>query len=501
MIGKISDPRGTHVQGLIYYLFGLGRREEHTDPHLIAGWRHPAELEPPLLPNGSRDFRRLNGLLQQPHAVLGARGFARPVWHCAVRAAPEDRMLSDDEWAQIADDIMHRTGLAPRGQDDDAVRWVAVRHGDDHIHIVAMLARQDGGKPCLPNERYRVREACRAAEERYGLRRTASGDRTAARRPTRAEHEKAQRHNRPEPPRVTLRRAVSTAAAGASSEEQFFSRLNDAGIMIRKRFSTRNPGQITGYAVALPDDLSPSGSPVWFSGGKLAPDLTLPKLQHRWRPGAVAPSAEFTRTERNSIWAHAIRSAADATAQIRFYSTTDPNAAADAAWAAADTLHVAASALRSRTLRRAADSFDRAARAPHRRLPRPAPAGDNLRQAARLLAIAGFTRDDPSLSYMRLISQLVGLAAAVADLRTAQHHAAQAAAARQAAEHLHALRVGSVPRTASQRPRTRTAARMANLDFPLPLGMPPRPAPPPPGEVNYPARRPPRAPRPRGPTM
>jgi hypothetical protein len=82
-------------------------------------------------------------------------------------------MLSDDEWAQIAGDIMHRTGLAPRSQDDDAIRWVAVRHGADHIHLVAMLARQDGGKPRLSNESYRVREACRAAEERYGLRRTA----------------------------------------------------------------------------------------------------------------------------------------------------------------------------------------------------------------------------------------------------------------------------------------------------------------------------------------
>ena len=197
MIAKISDPRGERVAGLIYYLFGPGRREEHIDPHLIAGWRHPAELEPPLRPDGHRDFRKLCGLLQQPHAALGPRGFDRPVWHCAVRAAPEDRMLSDDEWAQIAADVMHRTGLAPYGQDDDAVRWVAVRHGDDHIHIVAMLARQDGGRPRLSNERYRVREACRAAEERYGLRRTAPGDRTAARRPTRAENEKTRRRGWP----------------------------------------------------------------------------------------------------------------------------------------------------------------------------------------------------------------------------------------------------------------------------------------------------------------
>ena len=185
------------VSGLIYYLFGPGRNEEHTDPHLVAGWRHPAELEPPLRDDGHRDFRHLNGLLQQPQEALGDRGFAKPVWHCSVRAAPGDRMLSDDEWAQLACDIMHRTGLAPYGQDDDAVRWVAVRHAADHIHIVAMLARQDGTRPRLWNDYYQVGEACRAAEDRFGLRRTAPRDRTAARRPTRAESEKARRHGLP----------------------------------------------------------------------------------------------------------------------------------------------------------------------------------------------------------------------------------------------------------------------------------------------------------------
>jgi hypothetical protein len=97
-----------------------------------------------------------------------------------MRAAPEDRMLSDDEWAQIAHDVLDRTGLSPYGQEDEAVRWVAVRHGDDHIHIVAMLARQDGGKPSVAWERYKVRAACLAAEQRYGLRSTAPADRTAA---------------------------------------------------------------------------------------------------------------------------------------------------------------------------------------------------------------------------------------------------------------------------------------------------------------------------------
>ncbi|MFI5069091.1 MAG: relaxase/mobilization nuclease domain-containing protein, partial [Streptosporangiales bacterium] len=173
MIGKVL--RGDRPAGLIYYLYGPGKNEEHTDPHIVAGWRDPAELEPPMRPGGRRDFRPLNGLLQQTVAALGDRAPDRPVWHCVARAAPGDRLLSDQEWAQVATGIMDRTGLAPRGQDDEAVRWVAIRHAADHVHIVATLARQDGRRPSVSNDYYRVREACLAVEDRFGLRRTAPG--------------------------------------------------------------------------------------------------------------------------------------------------------------------------------------------------------------------------------------------------------------------------------------------------------------------------------------
>ncbi len=399
MIGKVG-PRGSRVCGLIYYLFGPGRNEEHTDPHLVAGWRHPAELEPPLRGDGHRDFRPLNGLLQQPDAALGDRGFAKPVWHCSVRAAPGDRMLSDDEWAQLACDIMHRTGLAPYGQDDDAVRWVAVRHAADHIHLVAMLARQDSTRPRLWNDYYQVGEACRVAEQRFGLRRTAPRDRTAARRPTRAESEKARRCGFQEAPRVTLRRAVSTAAAGAASEQEFFARLDRAGVLVRKRFSTRHPGEVTGYAVALTGDTAREGGPVWFGGGKLAADLTLPRLRCRWDPARNRSAEGFTAAERNAIWEHAARTAAEAAGQIR-YAAADP-AAADAVRAAADTLHVAAAALGSRVLRQAADSFDRAARAPYGRVPpEVSPAGISLRRSARLLTLAASAGDETARAAFR----------------------------------------------------------------------------------------------------
>jgi len=98
-------------------------------------------------------------------------------------------------------------------------------------------------------------------------------------------------------------------------------------------------------------------------GGRLAADLTWPKLRQRWTRSGTAPGDRLTPAERDAIWEHAARAADDATARIRLLAGNDPAAAADAAWAAGDTLHVAAAALGSRVLRQAADAYDRAARA------------------------------------------------------------------------------------------------------------------------------------------
>jgi hypothetical protein len=487
VIGKITKPRGERVEPLIYYLYGPGRHEEHTDPHIVAGWRHPAELEPPLREDGKRDFRRLLGLLNQPHAAMGERGSARPVWHCSMRAAPGDKMLSDDEWAQIACDVMDRTGLSPYGQEDDAVRWVAVRHGDDHIHIVAMLARQDGRRPRLNYDYYRVRNACLAAEQRYELRLTAPGDRTAGCRPVRAESEKAARRGLEEAPRVTLRRHVSRAGAAAGSEGEFFARLDAAGVLVRKRLSARNPDEVTGYAVALPDDTARSGEPVWYGGGKLAADLTLPKLRRRWPPPGSRADAHLTADDRNAAWDQALRAVDAAAAHIRQLSSAGPDGAADVAWATADTLHAAAAALGSRILRQAADAYDRAARAPFGRIPAPTPTGDSLRRAARLLSAFAFITADLSVRPVVLITRLAALAEAVAGVRQSQQRAAQAAAALSAAQRLHGAAGAQVTLASDDRAAARTAAGLADMAFPavpgpIPAGspapVPPGPAPP-----------------------
>ena len=244
--------------------------------------------------------------------------------------------------------------------------------------------------------------------------------------------------------------------------------------------STRNPGEVTGYAVALPGATTAGGGPVSFAGGKLAADLTLPKLRARWHGASAAPRGPFTTEERAAIWEHAGRTATDAASQIRYLTGTDPAAAADAAWAAGDTLHVAASALRSRVIRQAADAYDRAARAPYGRIPRRTPAGDSLRRVARLLSAAAFVTGDPTLTAAAFIARLGALAEAVADLRQAQQRAAQAVAARTAAERLRAATRVPMPTPPYAPGPVPTAAGLAQESFPAPP-RPFTPGPPAPG--------------------
>jgi hypothetical protein len=473
MIGKVV--RGSHAGGLLRYLYGPGRVNEHIDPHLVAGFGDPAELEPDRRLGGAPDLRRLAGLLAQPLAALGGPGYDKPVWHCSVRAAPGDRLLSDIEWAGVATEIMHRTGLAPKG-DEAGVRWVAVRHADDHIHIVATLARQDGMRPRFWNDFYRVREACRSAEEQFGLRATPPADRTAARRPSRAETEQTTRRGWDEPPRVTLRRHVCGAAAGARTEREFFDQLASAGVLIRKRYSTQHPGQVTGYAVGLPYHRGRNGGVIWYGGGKLAADLTLPKLRGRWEPrsrtaersvgylpgvgagtGRLAADG-LTVGEQERIYGHAARQAAHAAEHIRHCVRRDPGQAADAAWAAADALHTAAQVTNSGALRCAADAYDRAARAPFGRRPPCTSAGNRLRTAARALALIGHQDGDTYVAALALIGNLVTLTLAVAELRQAQQQAVRAAAARMAAGHLRAAAAPSPVPGTQVRPGGRAAA-------------------------------------------
>jgi len=93
-----------------------------------------------------------------------------------------------------------------------------------------------------------------------------------------------------------------------------------------------------------------------------------------------------------------------------------------------------------------------------------------------MISLAGNLTGDNTLLAIALMAQIVALAAAVAELRQAQQHAAQAAAARDAAAHLQAAVAQArsrMPRfghaQARRSARGRSAAETARQDFPTGL--------------------------------
>ena len=460
MIGRVL-PRGQKVGGLVRYLYGPGKHEEHRNPHIVASWSgETVSLEPAVTAAGMRDFRGLVGLLEAPLAQLEPWvRTEQPVYHVAVRAAAEDRLLSDAEWAALATEMMHNIGLSRRDGAEDGVRWVAVRHADDHIHIVATLARADGTPPRRGNDFFRVRDTCQVFERRYRLRSTAPADNTAAKRPHRAEVEKALRAGRHETVRDRLRREVRNAAAAAVDEADFFQRLDRAGVMVQLRHSKVDPAQVTGYSVTMPGTKTAAGTLVYYGGGKLAADLTLPKLRMRWVSPAVAGdeagaaeasagAGSAARTapgpaDRRRVVEEAAASATAAEEEVRGAARTRPDDVAGTVYAAADLAAATARAVeggRGGRLSTAADAFDHAAREPFGRVPPLHGRAQHLRASARLLA--ALRRIDPeneALQVAELLSRLASLAETVAMLRRLEQRTEQARAAQRAAAELQAV--------------------------------------------------------------
>lgn len=533
MIGKVCQ-RGSDVRRLLGYLFREGLAGEHglsaphTDAHLIAAWDGLDGLAPPRQTTGGRDLGTLAAALNGPLLAAGLDREqwkqARPVYHLAISAADHDRNLSDDEWADVVEEYVHRIGLAPRG-DEEAVRWVAVRHADNHVHVVATLARQDGKRVWPRNDFYRAREASLAVEARYGLTPTSPADRTGDRQTSRAEQrrhtsqvEQRAAQGRPlaaGPDREVLRGKVRAALAGAASFEEFSARLSLDGVLVRPRMSTQDPDEMTGYAVALRASRTGKGAElVWFGGGKLAPDLTLPQLQYRWCREHAGPSQpvdatsattanaratvrglELDPAERQALWDAAGKAIWRADQQLRDARSGDPaaRAVAEAGAIAASEVLGAVGRLTERSgagpIHQAAQAYDRAARGMRRHPPIPTGPARRTRQSAGALRGMQFVRNADTKRLLQLLDQLRRLSLTLAALREAQGYAAQAAAARRAAELLRAehtqrardayasvsglTATPNVARTTSARP-PRQAAAPPSLSR---AGWPPEPPP------------------------
>ncbi|MGW3200029.1 relaxase/mobilization nuclease domain-containing protein [Streptomyces sp. NPDC001118] len=409
---------GDDTYGLLHYLYGPGRRDEHVDPHMVAAW-DPYVDDPARSPEMTISDLAL--LLDAPvHALLGRKPRLH-VYHVAVRNAPEDRILSDEEWAEVAREMMHASGIREHG-DDQGCRWVAIRHADDHIHIVATKARENGRQPNLRQDIVKMQAAARVFEQRFGLRQLKHGDKTAARWRKSGELEKAKRRGLAEAPRETLQRTVREAAAAAVSDADFFARLSGAGLRVQQRIAP--DGNITGYSVALPGDRNSAQQPVWFSGSRLAPDLSLPRVRERWQGPVSRPTVATA-----AMWHVAedkVRAAADQLGAGGLHQ-----GAGDVA--ALGDLIVVAAVLSPRVvreqMRRAATEYERASRAPVARSLEGQARG-LYRESAYVLSqsVASVGRNDTAAALGFLLA-LVTAVEASRRWHQAREHRAQAEAA------------------------------------------------------------------------
>ncbi|MFJ9446470.1 relaxase/mobilization nuclease domain-containing protein [Kitasatospora sp. NPDC101235] len=375
------------------------------------------------------------------------RRLKKPVWHCSVRTAPEDRLLSDEEWAVVARRVVAATGIAPDG-DPDGCRWVAVRHADDHIHIAATIVRGNLLKADIENDYPRAQAECRKIEREWGLRELTSGDGTAAKEPTNREKHKAARLGEADTSRQQLRDAVRQALAGAASEAEFFARLETSGVLVNRKIGPS--GDTLGYSVAVVGERDANGEPVWFGGYKLAPDLTLPKIRRRLvtpaseRPETAGSAAEDggarTPTGRRSPAAAARLRAADTALEAIDLLDGEPEAAAGVVEATGEVLDaLAATALPAQKaeLLAAARAYERASRSHVRAANSDSRA---VRAVAREVLSGGYTTNQgpDATAAAGALAALILLVIAAGRWHAKQGHLQQAAAARAAADGLRA---------------------------------------------------------------
>ncbi|WP_406083868.1 relaxase [Micromonospora zamorensis] len=462
MIPKVTY--GSRVRGLLEYLWGPGKAEEHVNPHLVAGYDDVELLAPGSRQGdaGGWSLEELAARLDAPQIAAGERGVEQYVWQCSLSLPAQEGQLDDATWSRIAGRFVAEMGFT--GDAERAgCRWIAVRHGlsakgNDHVHLVVTLATEDGAPVWLRQDKRRSQQVADLLEDEFGLGKWTPGRSGATKRPelNRPEVDRARRSGQA-PDRELLRRQVRAALAGARSEAEWVARMKGAGLLVAPRTSAKDPNQVVGYAVALRP--TGAGTPPWYAGRSLDGDLSLPQVRKRW-PEAERPSvgqwkaADSTESslrgeDRMAVWRSSAAAVEAISGRLSGLAPDSPQWPAVARTSAELLARVAAVTEPSGQgpMSRAADSLARAA-APPRRAPAP-PASSVARELGRVadaLLVAGQARDGGEAAVLlSVVVQAARLVVALAELHAAQQQAHAAGAAAAAAAHLMPLLQSGAP--------------------------------------------------------
>ncbi|MET8704327.1 relaxase/mobilization nuclease domain-containing protein [Kitasatospora sp. NPDC004723] len=254
MIANIT--KGRKAYGGLAYDFGPGRQDEHLDPRIVAS--------------------TIPGTWQQVARTIDHHLGYRPeikkaVWRCSLSLPDEDGVLPDAQWAEIAKAFVTGMGF---GNCD----WVAVRHGQDHVHLTVARIDWDGVLVSDRWDRPRARQVCDRIERAQGLVAARSRFRTAGPGVQSGSELAAARRRGVEPERERIRRLVRSArqASAGRGEDVFEQRLAEAGVLFRANRATT--GRMNGYSFSTDGWTSRGGEPVFVKASEVAPDLAWSKL-------------------------------------------------------------------------------------------------------------------------------------------------------------------------------------------------------------------------------
>lgn len=453
---------GGDTGGLMRYLVGPGRANEHENPHVIAGSRDIVrkwgDWETISVSQASEIATRLDAYMHETgtfptgkarrfNPATGAVEWngeieANHVWHCSLSLSPEEAALGDEVWGRIASDFMSEMGFS--GTDGKApCRWVAIHHGSaknggDHIHIAATIVREDGTKWTPWYDQRRAQKACNVLEHRYGLLVVESREHARGSRcDSAAAQNAAKRAGTSRTDRAVLEERLRAAATAAASEADFVRRARRLGVRLHPRFASGRIDIVVGYSAALRTE---NGQQTrWWGGGRIARDLTLTQLRTRWQdtPSSALKAVEAWKGHYpkrapydGPLWQDRLRALEHFRTHLDRLSPTDHVGLANAAADIAGLLH--AQAITARTtggrdmLERAAVQVGRCAQLKTR------PADKRLvdvgARMASDLALSITAATNPRMAAIALAHATVDLVHTIAELHEAAGQAATAAA-------------------------------------------------------------------------
>lgn len=292
MIAKIT--RGADPGRIGAYLHGPGRAEEHVyDDRLggavIAGTVPVLEARSPV-----EWVAEMRAAIDRRPDIVG------PVWQVSLRQAPGDRVLDDREWADAAQGFAQRMGFADHP-------WVAVRHAEDHVHLVVSRVDHDGVVWHARQDRWAAQAACAVLEVEHGLARAprtravpvVAGERVVDRRQvdgqlTQGEWRRAVA-TKATPTRMTLTDRVHTAATLAAGRGRTAFEDELARLRVAYQANEASTGRMNGYRFADPTHVDPAGVPVWFKASQLDKSLSWAALSTRLADPPLHPQEEPAR--------------------------------------------------------------------------------------------------------------------------------------------------------------------------------------------------------------